>query len=207
MFHHLVKSTLILITAFSGLTAGAFAAPYFAEDIPYHSSNRAVGVAAPAPSPRPVKNEKVGSFPVRLRISKLQIDTDIEHVANDRLGNMDTPEDSFKVAWYKPGYIPGNQGKAVIAGHYDTETGPAIFAGLSSLVPGDKVEIITKSGNTKTFIIEKIKTYSDASFPMEEVFGKSNESYLNLITCTGEFNDISQSYSDRTVVYSKLQTL
>ncbi|MFI6809522.1 sortase domain-bontaining protein [Streptomyces luteogriseus] len=45
-------------------------------------------------------------------------------------------DDPKLVGWYRHGASPGEQGTAVAVGHLDTESGPAVFAGLPELKRG-----------------------------------------------------------------------
>src|SRR5687768_6405146 len=60
----------------------------------------------------------VYSVPVRLEISKLSVDVPVIAAGLTRDNVMDIGDDAVKTAWYKLGPKPGEQGSAVIAGHY-----------------------------------------------------------------------------------------
>ncbi len=152
-------------------------------------------IASPTPYPAPVS----------LSIPSLAINAPVESVGKDADGSMDVPKDDMNVGWYRYGPRPGQPGSAVIAGHLDSKTGPAIFYSLSSLKPGDEVQVVVEGGRILTFTVEKKETYPDSSFPIAAVFGPSREARLNLITCQGVFDHASQNYSDRLVVYTRLK--
>lgn len=152
----------------------------------------------------PPKATPVPALPTSLRIPKLNVATNIEHVGEDEQGNMGVPQEVHNVAWYQYGYIPGTPGSAVIAGHLDSTTGPAIFYHLESLQAGDDIFVTASDGKQLHFKVLRTATYSADDFPIQEVFGAALESRLNLITCEGVFDDTTKSYSQRTVVYSIL---
>lgn len=143
--------------------------------------------------------------PAELQIPKLGIDAKIERVGKDKTGAMDVPKNPWNVAWYDLGPIPGQPGNAVIDGHLDTATSPAVFARLSELKPDDEVRITDDRGGIKTFVVEKTVVYNDASFPLFQVFGPTAKTRLNLITCAGVFNKSVKKYNDRYVVYTDLK--
>ncbi|NTU46488.1 class F sortase [Candidatus Roizmanbacteria bacterium] len=142
--------------------------------------------------------------PTRLIITSLGIDTQVEHVGKDARGAMDVPKNEWNVGWYKLGAMPGEMGSAVLDGHLDTATGPAIFAHLARLQIGDEIRVIDGEGGEKIFHVFQKQTFSDATFPIEEVFGKKDGRYLNLITCSGVFNHVTKNYVDRLVIFSRL---
>lgn len=144
-------------------------------------------------------------IPVTLTIPKLAIEADVESVGLDSNGDMDVPQDADNVAWYNLGYKPGEKGSAVIAGHFDKVSGaPAVFYDLEKLSIGDRVITKDKTGETTTFTVVRLATYPDDMFPLQEVFGQSQKSMLNLITCDGKWNKDTNSYSHRTVVYTEM---
>lgn len=143
--------------------------------------------------------------PVHLAIPSVGISANVEQVGLDSTGAMDVPQNINDVAWYKLGPLPGEKGSAVIDGHLDSKTGPAIFANLSEVKPGDRIQLTNEKGKVKTFIVERTANYDEASFPLKEVFDSTDKPRLNLITCTGYFNQNLKEYSKRFVVYSVLQ--
>lgn len=153
----------------------------------------------PLPSPTPYP------LPQTLSIPKLNVNAPIEHVGETAEGRMDVPKNDWNVAWYQHGPKPGERGNSVIAGHLDTATGSAIFYRLSAMEPGDEFTVTDALGGSKTFVVDRKKTFPDNGFPIEEVFGSSGETMLNLITCEGSFNPSTQLYSDRLVVFGRLK--
>jgi len=94
----------------------------------------------------------------------------------------------------------------VLAGHYDSETSPAIFFRLHELREGDMIIITDRGGREERFRVASKAEYSSADVPLDKIFGKNNERRLNLITCGGEFNESLPGYSHRTVVYTTHDT-
>jgi sortase (surface protein transpeptidase) len=48
--------------------------------------------------------------------------------------------------WFTGGPMPGQLGPAVIAGHVDSRTGPAVFHRLRDLRPGDQIRVRDGAG-------------------------------------------------------------
>jgi sortase (surface protein transpeptidase) len=93
----------------------------------------------------------------------------------------------------------------VLAGHYDKKDGsPAVFWDLNKLQKGDKITVIDDKGEKQTFSVIKLAKYPYDNFPLKEVFGDSEKPMLNLITCQGTWNDKSNTYAERLVVYAQL---
>jgi LPXTG-site transpeptidase (sortase) family protein len=124
----------------------------------------------------------------------------------DEKGNMGVPEKDEDVAWYNLGYKPGDNGSAVLAGHFDTKTGaPAVFYNLSDLKKGDEITVEYAGGTEFTFTVEDETVYPFDNFPLQKVFNTSGSPRLNLITCDGVFDTSSHNYSQRRVVYAVLK--
>lgn len=144
-------------------------------------------------------------IPARLFIPAIAVNAVVESVGMDHSGNMDVPKKPDHVAWYNLGYLAGENGNTVIAGHLDTTTGaPAVFYRLSDLKPGNTIRIEDQEGKIFTYQVISLKRFAYDNFPVKKVFGPSDKNYLNLITCQGTFNAEKKVYSHRIVVISEL---
>ena len=121
-------------------------------------------------------------------------------------GSLEVPTDFGQAGWFSGGVAPGENGPAVIAGHLDSYKGPAIFAKLELLKPGDRVRIARADGVRVEFVVTRIDQYPKDYFPTDQVYGPTTEPELRLITCGGVFDRQAHSYKANTVVYAKLAT-
>ncbi|WP_416148696.1 class F sortase [Salipaludibacillus sp. HK11] len=149
--------------------------------------------------------ERAGIVPLRIVIPAIEVDATIEHVGLLASGQMDEPSEMEDVAWFEGGYMPGEQGSSVLAGHVDSRTGPAIFFDLDKLEQGDEIIITDGDGEEKVFVVQKSEAYNRNDAPLQQIFGYSYRSQLNLITCTGEFNTEAGTHDERLVVYTVLK--
>jgi uncharacterized repeat protein (TIGR01451 family) len=141
--------------------------------------------------------------PYRLRIPALEIDTLIEPVGVTRGGLMDVPRNLGDAAWLKTGVRPGAPGQAVVDGHLDSVGGPALFAGLQRLKPGDQIYVSDAGGGELTFAVTAVQVEPLQGFPTLRVFGPAKGRFLNLITCAGHFDPTGRTYDHRLVVYTQ----
>lgn len=156
-----------------------------------------LGINFPAPA--------IG-FPTRLIIPKLNINASIEYVGTTPQGEMATPSNPDNVGWFEYGPRPGENGSAVIAGHFDDGTGkPGIFINLRQLRPGDQISTQDRSGQATHFTVIQVRTYN--TFTSAEVFSNATTPYLNLITCDGAWDPVKKTYSERLVVFSEANPL
>jgi len=143
-------------------------------------------------------------IPVRLIIPKIGVDAFIESLGLTSDGAMDVPKIPNNVAWFNLGPRPGENGSAVIAGHYGfwKNGSGSIFDNLNKLKKGDEIFIEDKKGTITAFVVRELKRYNqNANVP--EVFNLNDgESHLNLITCEGIWDKNKKTYSDRLIVFT-----
>jgi sortase (surface protein transpeptidase) len=124
--------------------------------------------------------------------------------AAPRLKGMQVPADFGLTGWFTGGPAPGETGPAVIAGHIDSRTGPAVFYRLRELRTGDRVNVARADGTTVRFAGDSVVRYPKQAFPTEAVFGPAPEPLLRLITCGGTFDRSRGSYRDNIVITARL---
>ncbi len=119
-----------------------------------------------------------------------------------RTGELQAPADFGQAGWYVDGPAPGDPGPAVIAGHVDSRSGPAVFFRLRELHPGDVVQVARSDGSTARFAVTAVERYPKDAFPTQRVHGPTPDRALRLITCGGSFDYARRSYRDNVVVYA-----
>jgi LPXTG-site transpeptidase (sortase) family protein len=143
------------------------------------------------------------SPPTRLAIPRIGVETSLESLDLDDKGEITPPRDYARAGWYVRGVVPGQPGPAVIAGHVDSVTGPAIFFRLRELKPGDTVRVYA-GDRLSTFRVTRVRTFAKTKFPTELVYGSTPLAELRLITCGGPFDAARMSYQDNVVVFATL---
>ncbi|MFA5997922.1 MAG: class F sortase [Candidatus Paceibacterota bacterium] len=149
------------------------------------------------------EEEMRSGLPVRLTIPRIGVDAALESVGLTPEGAMDVPTGPANAAWFSPGPRPGEEGSAVIAGHYGWKDGlPAVFDDLSALQKGDKIYIEDENGVLTAFVVRELRSYGEYE-DAPEVFGSiDGKAHLNLVTCGGVWNKDSKSYAKRLVVFA-----
>lgn len=143
-------------------------------------------------------------LPVHLKITVIDVDATVESLGLTPQGNMDIPNGPDNVAWFNLGTRPGENGSAVIAGHYGAwKNGKgSVFDNLHKLKKGDNIYIEGENGETISFVVRESRNY-EPSADASDVFSSDDEmSHLNLITCEGTWNKDLKSYSERLVVFA-----
>ncbi|MFF5967816.1 class F sortase [Streptomyces collinus] len=146
------------------------------------------------------------SRPVRLLIPKISVDAPFTDLAIDRSGQLEPPpaHDTNLVGWYAKGHTPGEAGTAIIAGHVDTATAPAVFAGLSALRKGDRFQVARADGGKATFVVYATESFEKDAFPSDRVYGDTPDAQVRLITCAGAYDRQARDYTENLVVFARL---
>ncbi|MFD1356979.1 class F sortase [Fictibacillus halophilus] len=152
-----------------------------------------------------LKADNEGIVPASIEIPALNVNTEIEKVGRMGNGQMGVPKGFDTVGWFGEGAKPGSPGNAVMAGHVDSKTGPAVFYKLEDLDKGDEVIVKDNDGKPLTFVVTGKEKYDRKNAPVDKIFDYSYGSKLNLITCTGNFNRDEGTHEERLVVYTELK--
>jgi hypothetical protein len=121
-------------------------------------------------------------------------------LARDR--SLHVPDDISVAGWWKGGARPGEPGPAVIVGHVDSQTGPAVFYRLPQLRRGDAVRVVGADGHVARFRVHRVAHYAKRRFPTRSVYAPTSQPALRLITCSGRFDASTGHYLDNTVVFA-----
>lgn len=144
-----------------------------------------------------------GDQPASLRMPAIGVSTgplvDLGIAAD---GTMQVPADYARAGWFTGSAAPGERGPAVIAGHVDSRTGPAVFYRLRDLRAGDVVEVEQRDGDVVRFAVSSVQKYAKDAFPTAKVYGPVPGPALRLITCGGVFDRSTGHYRDNIVVYA-----
>jgi LPXTG-site transpeptidase (sortase) family protein len=149
------------------------------------------GPSAPAPA----------GTPTRVRIPAIGVDAPLDDLHLDEAGTLAAPKEYQVPGWYADGTPPGDIGPAVIAGHVDSRTGPAVFYRLAELKAGDRVEV-ARGGRWLAFRVVSVDRVPKDRFPTARVYGPTPDRQLRLITCGGGFDESRLSYLDNVVVFA-----
>lgn len=168
------------------------------------------GPAGPAgagdftPVPRPAPAAAVAE-PIALVIPAAGIDSQLDRVGTASGGEIEPPARWQVPGWYADGPTPGDPGPAVVLGHVDSPDGPAVFARLGELRPGDHVEIARADGSTAVFTVDRSVSVQQEGFPTEAVYGPTPDAQLRLITCDGTYDRGAGRYLGNLVVFATLR--
>lgn len=142
--------------------------------------------------------EESGPVPVSLAIESLDIDdADVIAVGVNDDETFEVPP-ADQVGWYEFGPAPGEAGSAVLAAHINFDGVDGVFRHLIDAEVGSIVEIGFDDGTSQRYRIESVTDYVKEALPAE-LFARSGDASLALITCGGEFHPQLRSYDSNTV--------
>jgi sortase (surface protein transpeptidase) len=144
--------------------------------------------------------------PRNLYIPAIRVRSTLVPLGVDGNGTLQPPADYQVAGWYAEGPAPGDAGgpPAVLAGHVDSATGPAVFHRLHDLKVGDDVQIQGIDGRTRHFGVYRMADYAKSGFPAAQVYTPTGRAEIRLITCTGQFDRAQESYLDNLVAFAAL---
>jgi Sortase domain len=167
------------------------------------AAGRVAATAPAATGTAPAPSEAGDAVrPTRVSIPSIKVDSSLEALGLSAAGALQPPTNPQQAGWFSDGTVPGQTGPAVIVGHVDSLSGPAVFADLRLLHPGDTIVITLSSGSTVRFQVTSVDRYPKSGFPTAAVYGPQPAPQLRLITCGGAFE--GDSYLDNVVVYARL---
>jgi len=140
--------------------------------------------------------------PVRLRVPGAGVDSPLQRLGRAADGSIEVPAEFGVAGWFAEGPRPGQPGPAVILGHVDSRTGPAVFSRVSALPRGAHVLVDRADGSTVAFRVSGTQRVPKVEFPTDLVYGPTLEPSLRLVTCGGSFDRAAGSYRDNVIVYA-----
>lgn len=170
----------------------------------FYLKNRMGSDLAPFPVDESVQKQISSGFPVRLKIPVINVDAAVEFVGLTPDGAMGAPKGGRNVGWFDSGPYPGENGSAVIDGHFGRwKNGEgSVFDDLNRLKKGDRLYVEDDKGITTTFVVRETRSF-DPNADATDVFSSGSDgAHLNLITCEGVWNKDSKSYSQRLVIFA-----
>lgn len=136
---------------------------------------------------------RVPSLGIAARLDPLRLGPDLEL----------EPPAYGRAGWYVGGPEPGERGRAVIAGHLDSETGPDVFWNLRDARGGDRILVELTTGRTVRFVVRRVEQFPQEKFPTDRVYGGPRKSAeLRLITCGGPYDRAAGGYLENVVVFA-----
>ena len=166
----------LLVAGSAGCAAGQPEGERVSHAAPPASRSAVAGATTPPPA-GPTRTTEVVDFPVgswrrlpssppvRVEIPAIGVSSPLVRLGLNADGTMQVPGDFQVAGWFTGGAQPGQLGPAVIAGHVDSRTGPAVFYRLRDLRPGDEIRVVRADRRVVRFRVESLASYPKQSLP------------------------------------------
>ncbi|WP_093800707.1 class F sortase [Streptomyces sp. Wb2n-11] len=166
-------------------------------------------VGRPLGAVLPPQHPPVGGVaPQRVEVPSTGVAAPVVPRGLDTTGAVDPPpyDQPSKVGWYGDGTRPGEAGAALLVGHVDTESEPAVFYHLSATRPGAEVRVTGAGGESLEFTVDDVQVFTRERFDPQKVYGprQSGRAELRLITCGGTYDKKARTYTANVVVSAYL---
>ena len=202
----------LVVTGAAGCAGGRPTGERVSHAAPPASRSAVAGATSTQPVSGPTRSTEVINFPVgswrrlppsppvRVEIPAIGVSSSLVRLGLNPDRTMEVPGDFQVAGWFTGAPQPGQLGPAVIAGHVDSRTGPAVFYRLRDLRPGDQIRVVRADRRVVRFKVDSLASYPKQSLPPDAVYGATTTPALRLITCAGSFDRSSRSYRDNLVV-------
>ena len=144
-----------------------------------------------------------GNAVARVRIAAIGVDAPVIRLGLNPDRTLQVPGEASKAGWWSGGARPGRPGAAVIVGHVDSRSGPAVFYRLGELSTGDRVEVLYPDGSEADFLVTAQRQASKNRFPTRAVYGDTTGASLRLVTCSGSFDSARGHYRSNLIVFAR----
>jgi sortase (surface protein transpeptidase) len=140
--------------------------------------------------------------PSVLEVPRIGVRQEVQELGLYYDGTLEVPEGANDVGWYSPQTRPDAAYPMIFTGHVDTVAGPAVFARLLDIEPGDHVTVTDTGGQVRTYRVDRVEDHPVDAYPTLDVFGPAPGDEIRLITCAGVFDDVREQYDENRVVYA-----
>lgn len=198
------------VITFTLLPRGESPGPVSSETPP---AGRVIAVdAIPGPPPEPPEVVAASApgkqyAPMTIRIPVIAASAPVDPLGLNRDGTLQVPTDFSRAGYYTGRPPPGAIGPAIIVAHVDSKSGPAVFARLRELKPGDEVTVTRADRSAVIFVVERVESHRKNAFPTKAVYDPTPGSTLRLITCGGSFDRKTGHYRDNVIAFAHYKTL
>ena len=189
-----------------GLTAGLFLSDAAARGpaIAQATQPPAPPIEPPTDTPTPTETPSPPrriARPLRVIIPAIKVDARIDPVGLNADSSMEVPEFG-KAGWYTNGPRPGQPGPAVVVAHVDSYQGPDVFFRLRELKRGDRIIIRRADGSLGSWRVTSSEQTPKDELPTERIWNATTRPVLRLVTCGGNFDEVTRHYLDNVIVYA-----
>lgn len=153
----------------------------------------------------PVPSPLARSAPALVAIPSIGAFAPVLPLGLDKDGWIAAPPatDAHLAGWYKDAPSPGERGTAVLVGHVDSASGPAVFYRLGALEKGGTIRVTREDGRIAVFEVYGVRVFDKRNFPARKVYGDTGRPELRVLTCGGDYA-AGTGYTGNVVVFARM---
>lgn len=142
--------------------------------------------------------------PKKIIIVPVGVDAYVQKVGVDQNKEVAAPSNLHMVGWFVDTVRPGQKGLSLIDGHVSGRKNDGVFKDLEKLNVGD--QFLVQLGNDSEV---KYRVMGKRSAPVKDsvsiMFSQNPKvsSQLNLVTCSGKYDERTHSYDERLTVMAE----
>jgi LPXTG-site transpeptidase (sortase) family protein len=142
--------------------------------------------------------------PRRIVLNSIASEGLIQKVGVTDQNAIAVPTNVHYAGWFSQSVKPGDEGLSVIDGHVTGRYNDGIFRRLKDMRPGDVFSVEYGDKSIREFEVVETRTLPEADSIKFLMYKRQDIGrQLNLITCTGKYDDTRETFYDRVVVVSK----
>ncbi len=142
--------------------------------------------------------------PKKIKIPSIGVNAFIQKVGIDQNKEVAVPNNLFMVGWFIDTVRPGDKGLSLIVGHVSGRRNDGIFKELEKFKQGDEYSVELGDGTAiKYKVIGKQSALAKDSVSIMFSQNPKVSYQLNLVTCSGKFDEKTRSYAERLTVMSE----
>ncbi|MCX6727270.1 MAG: class F sortase [Candidatus Saccharibacteria bacterium] len=142
--------------------------------------------------------------PRYVRIAKIGVAARVMPQTTTKSGALKAPGNVNDAGWFTSSSKPGEGGAMLLDGHVAGPTQRGVFYNIKKLVAGDVIEVERGDGTVFRYKVVKSNTTDVADTDMSDalISAETGKQGLNLITCTGTYDEKSGEYNQRIIVFA-----
>ena len=142
--------------------------------------------------------------PKKIIISSIGVDAYVQKVGVDQNKEVAVPSNLHMVGWFVDTVRPGQKGLSLIDGHVSGRKNDGVFKDLEKLNEGDQFLVQLGDGSEiKYRVIGKRSASVKDSVSIMFSQNPKVSSQLNLVTCSGKYDEKTRSYDERLTVMAE----
>jgi hypothetical protein len=139
----------------------------------------------------------------RVIIPEIGVRAPMFAVGLNRDDSLRVPASTRKVGWWRGGKKAGRKGAAVIVGHVDSQSGPAVFYRLKELSPRARIKVVHNDGSQAQLRGHGSRAGFQGRLPDRPGLRRPGTADRPAGHLRGEFDEESGHYEDNVIVYGR----